>query len=220
MIKHKRNDTNFCLQPNNLSTETLSWGSQTTAGVTYGWHDDVIKWKFFRVSGPLWGKPPVTSGFLHKGQWREAYNVFFDLCPNKRFGKQSRHWWFETPSRPLWRHRNERPIVYRRSIRMKTYIDTHMHIHFVGLILMLWHKKTQINPTKEPIDYRAPGGDRTHANINKANLRDLIAATGILISSWIQIVNFAACVTVKFDGWPRKTIGHFFYLRQALCSIS
>ena len=161
---------------------------------------------------------PVDSP--HKGQWREAFNVFFDLCPNKRLGKQSRHWWFETPSRPLWRHRNERPIVYRRSIRMKTYIDTHMHIHFVGLILMLWHKKTQINPTKEPINYRAPGGDRTHANINKANLRDLIAATGILISSWIQIVNFSACVTVKFDGWPRKTIGHFFYLRQALCSIS
>ena len=25
------------------------------------------------------------------------------------------------------------------------------------------------------------------------------------------MVNFSACVTVKFDGWPRKTIGHFFY---------
>ena len=37
---------------------------------------------------------------------------------------------------------------------------------------------------------------------NKANLRDLIAATGLVISNWIQIVNFSACVTVKFDGWP------------------
>ena len=46
---------------------------------------------------------------------------------------------------------------------------------------------------------------------NKANLRDLIAATGQVISNWIQIVNFSARVTVKFDGWPRKTIGHFFY---------
>ena len=46
---------------------------------------------------------------------------------------------------------------------------------------------------------------------NKANLRDLIAATGLVISNWIQIVNFSARVTVKFDGWPRKTIGHFFY---------
>ena len=46
---------------------------------------------------------------------------------------------------------------------------------------------------------------------NKASLRDSIAATGLVISNWIQIVNFSARVTVKFDGWPRKTIGHFFY---------
>ena len=47
--------------------------------------------------------------------------------------------------------------------------------------------------------------------LNKANLRDLIAVTGQKISIWIQIVNFSARVTVKFDGWPRKTIGHFFH---------
>ena len=48
-------------------------------------------------------------------------------------------------------------------------------------------------------------------DINKANLRDLKASTGLVISNWIKIVNFSTCVTVKFDGWPRKTIGHFFY---------
>ena len=47
---------------------------------------------------------------------------------------------------------------------------------------------------------------------NKANLRNLIAATGLVILNRIQIVDFAASVTVKFDGWPRKTIGHFFYM--------
>ena len=46
---------------------------------------------------------------------------------------------------------------------------------------------------------------------NKANLRDLIAATGLVISNRIKIVNFSARVTVKFDGWPCKTIGHLFY---------
>ena len=50
---------------------------------------------------------------------------------------------------------------------------------------------------------------------NKANLRDLIAATGQVISIWIQIVNFSARVTVKFDGWPRKTIGHFFCITSS-----
>ena len=46
---------------------------------------------------------------------------------------------------------------------------------------------------------------------NKVNLRDLIAATGLVISNWIQIIDFSAYVTLKFDGWPWKTIVHFFY---------
>ena len=28
--------------------------------------DDVMAWKVFRITGPLWGKPPVTGGFPHK----------------------------------------------------------------------------------------------------------------------------------------------------------
>ena len=47
--------------------------------------------------------------------------------------------------------------------------------------------------------------------LNKANMRDLIAATSLVISNWIQIVNFSSRVTVKFDGWPRKTIGALLY---------
>ena len=47
--------------------------------------------------------------------------------------------------------------------------------------------------------------------MNKANLRDLIAATGLVISNWIEIINFSARVTVKFNGWLQKTIGHFLY---------
>ena len=101
---------------------------------------------------------------------------------------------------------------------------------------------------------------------NKANLRDLIAATGLVIllkldwnrrffslcdleigwmtsknyrapllhyikiyasfqihwwnqtgvtirkrSVWVKLGNFFSCVTLKFHGWPWKTIGHLFY---------
>ena len=47
---------------------------------------------------------------------------------------------------------------------------------------------------------------------NKANLRNLIAATGLVISNWIQIVDFQPTgLTLNFDGWPWKTKGHFFY---------
>ena len=67
--------------------------------------DDVIKWKHFPrywlfVRGiHRW---PVNSP--HKGQWRG-----FDSRLIKRFSKQSRHRWFETPSRPLWRYCNGWP---------------------------------------------------------------------------------------------------------------
>ena len=54
---------------------------------------------------------------------------------------------------------------------------------------------------------------------NKANLRDLIAATGLVISNWIKIVNFSARVTVKFDGWPCKTIGHLFYATSSFVHL-
>ena len=57
-------------------------------------HDDVIKWKHFPRYWPFVRgihRPPVNSP--HKGQWRGA--LMFSLI-----------WWFETLSRPLWRHCN------------------------------------------------------------------------------------------------------------------
>ena len=42
---------------------------------------------------------------------------------------------------------------------------------------------------------------------NKANLRDLVAATGLVISNAIQI-DFQP---LKFDRWPRKTIGDIYH---------
>ena len=52
----------------------------------------------------------------HKGLWpgefpaqrpvARSFEVFSDLCLNKRLNKQSWGWWFETPSHPLWRHCN------------------------------------------------------------------------------------------------------------------
>ena len=68
-------------------------------------HDDVIKWKHFPRYWPFVRgihRSPVNSP--HKGQWRG--DVFFDLPLNKRLRKQWCGWWFETPSRPVWRHCN------------------------------------------------------------------------------------------------------------------
>ena len=52
--------------------------------------------------------------------------------------------------------------------------------------------------------------------INKANLRDLIAATSLVILlKFDPNHHFSACVTLKFDGWPWKTIGHLFYVASS-----
>ena len=57
-----------------------------------------------RITGHLCGKFTGHRWIPQKGQWRGLF--FFHLCLNKRLSKQSWGWWFETPSRLLWRHCN------------------------------------------------------------------------------------------------------------------
>ena len=53
------------------------------------------------------GNSPVTGEFPAQRSVTLSFDVFFDLRLNKRLCKQSWDLWFETPSRPLWRHCNE-----------------------------------------------------------------------------------------------------------------
>ena len=52
------------------------------------------------------GNSPVPGEFPAQRPVTRGFDVFFDLRPNKRLSKQSRGWWFETLSCPLWRHCN------------------------------------------------------------------------------------------------------------------
>ena len=88
----------------------------------------------------------------------------------------------------------------------------------------LWLSATSSNPIHKGSGYMYLFGKTScyksdEMYYNKANLRDLIAATGLVISNWIQIVNFSARVTVKFDGWPCKTIGHLFYVTSSFVHL-
>ena len=56
------------------------------------------------------GNSPVLGEFPAQRSVTQSFDVFFDLRLNKRLSKQSWGWWFETLSRPLWRHSND---VYR-----------------------------------------------------------------------------------------------------------
>ena len=55
----------------------------------------------------IWpGNSPVPGEFRAQRQVTRNFYVFFDLCPNTLLSKQSWGWWFETPSRTVWCHRN------------------------------------------------------------------------------------------------------------------
>ena len=53
------------------------------------------------------GNSPVNGEFPAQRPVMWIFDVFFDLCLNKWLSKQSWGWWFETLSRPLWRHCND-----------------------------------------------------------------------------------------------------------------
>ena len=67
------------------------------ASIMTWWHHQTETFSALPVPGEFPAQRPVTRSF----------DVFFDLRLNKRLSKQSWGWWFETLSRPLWRHRNE-----------------------------------------------------------------------------------------------------------------
>ena len=52
------------------------------------------------------GNSPVSGEFPAQRPVTRSFDVFYDICLNKRLSKQSWGWWFETPSSPLWRHCN------------------------------------------------------------------------------------------------------------------
>ena len=85
-----------------------------------GSHDDFIKWKPFPRYWPFvcvcvcvcvcvggGGGLPVTDEFASQRPVTRSFDVFFDLCLNKRLSKQSWGWWLDTTSRSLWRRCND-----------------------------------------------------------------------------------------------------------------
>ena len=61
----------------------------------------------FRVTGHLWGEFTGPRWIPHTKASDAGLWCFFDLRLNKPLSKLSWGWWFETLSRPLWRHCNE-----------------------------------------------------------------------------------------------------------------
>ena len=64
----------------------------------------------FRVTGHLCGEFTGPRWIPTQRPVTRSFDVFFDLCLNKRLRKQSWGWRFETLLRPLWRNCNDIPI--------------------------------------------------------------------------------------------------------------
>ena len=109
--KFDLDDRNFCsrgLKADFVLSDAIA--HQPQKGM---WFHDIVmtssNGNIFRVTDPQCGKWPGNSP--HKGQWRGAL-IFSMICAlNKRLSKQSRGWWFETPSRSLWRHCDVNSVI-------------------------------------------------------------------------------------------------------------
>ena len=85
------------------------------------------------------GNPPVTDGFPSQRPVKRSFDIFFDVCPNKRLRKQSICGSFGTPLCSLWRH-CEIIVIPLRILRNDTQTEacTHNMIHgqyFLYLLL-------------------------------------------------------------------------------------
>ena len=78
------------------------------------------------------GNSPVIGEFPAQRPVTRSLNVFLDLRLNKRLSKQSRGWWFKTPSHTLKRHFNvyERDRQMWRSQRKKLFNDIKVCVKF------------------------------------------------------------------------------------------
>ena len=82
-------------------------------GKQFPWKSVVSWWRhqmetFSALLAICAGNSPATGEFPAQRPVTRSFDVFCDLCLNKRLRKQSWDWWFETLSRPLWRHCDDR----------------------------------------------------------------------------------------------------------------
>ena len=103
-LKHHQIDLYFCNQ--------LSWFTSTAKLLLiHPWPAVDAWWRhqmetFSALLAICVWNSPVTGEFPAQRPVTRSFDAFFDLRLNKRLSKQWRGWWFETPSPPLWRHRN------------------------------------------------------------------------------------------------------------------
>ena len=105
----------------------------------------------FRVTGPLCGEFTGPGEFPTQRPVTRSFDVFLDLRLNKRLNKQSWCWWFETLSRPFWRHRNDnttKATQYRKTSSISRTKFPNLNVPCILLQL------SSLNPSKPGVKLR------------------------------------------------------------------
>ena len=119
---------------------------------------DIIKWFFmmtssngniFRVTGHLCGEFTSSRWISAQSPVTRSFDVSFDLCLNKRLGKQSWGWWFKTQSRPLWRQCNVLVKIVVFSLHFTEICFCLSTWHMFSLApIMNWHRTGDTEPQR------------------------------------------------------------------------
>ena len=73
------------------------------------------------------GNSPITGEFPSQRTVPRGFDIFLDLRLNKWLSKQSWCWWFGTPSRSLWQHRNDFKVIFYQ-IHISWYFLHNKHV--------------------------------------------------------------------------------------------
>ena len=92
----------------------LQWKRRNPEGYTWWRHQMET---FSALLAICAGNSPFTGEFPAQRPVTWSFDVFFDQRMNIRLCKQWWSWWFEMPSRSLWRHCNEEIDRYQAAAK-------------------------------------------------------------------------------------------------------
>ena len=106
MIQTNRESSFLLYQTGIIGWIDGCWEMQFWVWVTFNswWRNEMET--FSALLSLCVGNSPLTREFPSQRPVARGFDASFDLRLNKRFNKQSKRSWFETPSRSLWRHCN------------------------------------------------------------------------------------------------------------------
>ena len=129
-----------------------------------------------------------------------SFGVPLELRLNKRLSKQSWDCWFQTPSRPLWRHRNDMTESWRNNIREPRKQLSVVEMAYLG---MMWVDPNvaycRLSPTQtDSSQWRLTNHGRLYSNHQSIWTLNVLRCEQDL---------FDSCFTCGF-AWPASCLCH------------